>query len=60
MKAGDGGGGGGIKLAGTSWDKEVLAIAEDICMSNGDLRIYAFKTLANFTIQVRIEKLSNK
>ncbi|KAJ4700889.1 Ribosome maturation factor RimP like [Melia azedarach] len=58
---GDGGAGGGISLAGTSWDKEALAIAEDVCLSfDGDLKIYAFKTLSNSTIQVRIEKMSNK
>lgn len=59
--AGDGAEGGGISLAGTWWDKEALAIAEDVTESfDGDLRIYAFKTLANATIQVRIEKLSTK
>ncbi|KAK4859709.1 hypothetical protein QYF36_010375 [Acer negundo] len=58
---GDGSGGGGIALAGTRWDKEALAIAEDVCLSfDGDLKIYAFKTLPNSTIQVRIEKMSNK
>lgn len=36
-------------------------MAEEVSMSfEGDLKIYAFKTLANSTIQVRIEKLSNK
>lgn len=61
LKVGDGGGGGGISLAGTLWDKEALAIAEDVCLSfDGDLKIYAFKTLLNATIQVRIEKMSNK
>ncbi|XP_052188393.1 uncharacterized protein LOC127798816 [Diospyros lotus] len=59
--AGDGDGGGGISLAGTFWDKEALSIAEEVCLSfDGDLKIYAFKTLANSTIRVRIEKLSNK
>ncbi|KAJ6685272.1 hypothetical protein OIU79_015353 [Salix purpurea] len=43
---GDGGGGGGIALAGTWWDKEALKIAEE--------------TLSNSTIQVRIERLTNK
>ncbi|KAK1555550.1 hypothetical protein Q3G72_028035 [Acer saccharum] len=58
---GDGGGGGGIALAGTWWDKEALAIAEDVCLFfDGDFKIYAFKTLPNSTIQVRIEKMSNK
>uniref|UniRef100_A0A5B7CD91 Uncharacterized protein n=1 Tax=Davidia involucrata TaxID=16924 RepID=A0A5B7CD91_DAVIN len=58
---GDGVGGGGISLAGTSWDKEALAIAEEVSLSfDGDLKIYAFKTSLNSTIQVRIEKLSNK
>ncbi|XP_059630559.1 uncharacterized protein LOC132273595 [Cornus florida] len=61
LYAGDGGGGGGISLAGTSWDKEALAIAEEVALSfDGELKIYAFKTLANSIIQVRIEKLSNK
>lgn len=58
---GDGGGGGGISLAGTSWDKEALAIAEAVCQTfDGDLGIYAFKTLSNNTIRVRVEKLSTK
>ncbi|XP_006390123.2 uncharacterized protein LOC18008648, partial [Eutrema salsugineum] len=61
LYAGDGGGGGGIELAGTLWDKEALALAEKVCESfNGDLGIYAFKTLPNSTIQVRIERLTNK
>lgn len=59
--AGDGAEGGGILLAGTWWDKEALAIAEDVTESlDGNLKIYAFRTLANATIQVRIEKLSTK
>ncbi|XP_076945086.1 uncharacterized protein LOC143615996, partial [Bidens hawaiensis] len=58
---GDGGGGGGISLAGTTWDKEVLTIAEEVSLSfNGELGIYAFKTLLNAAIRVRIERLSNK
>ncbi|KAJ6405443.1 hypothetical protein OIU84_013411 [Salix udensis] len=58
---GDGGGGGGIALAGTWWDKEALKIAEEVCSTfDGELRIYAFKTLSNSTIQVRIERLTNK
>ncbi|XP_006300530.2 uncharacterized protein LOC17896508 [Capsella rubella] len=61
LYAGDGGGGGGIKLAGTLWDKEALTLAEKVCESfDGDLGIYAFKTLPNSTIQVRIERLTNK
>lgn len=61
LKVGDGGAGGGISLAGTWWDKEALAIAEDVCLSfDGDLKIYAFRTLPNSTIKVRIEKMSNK
>ncbi|CAH8354748.1 unnamed protein product [Eruca vesicaria subsp. sativa] len=60
-KAGDGSGGGGIKLAGTTWDKEALSLAEKACESfNGEIGIYAFKTLPNSTIQVRIERLTNK
>ncbi|KAK7311475.1 hypothetical protein RJT34_09649 [Clitoria ternatea] len=59
--AGDGGAGGGISLAGTWWDKKALAIAKEVTLSfDGDLQIYAFKTLVNSTIQLRIEKLSNK
>ncbi|CAJ2667583.1 unnamed protein product [Trifolium pratense] len=59
--AGDGGGGGGIALVGTWWDKKALAIAKEVTLSfDGDLQIYAFKTLVNSTIRVRIEKLSNK
>ncbi|KAF2282843.1 hypothetical protein GH714_043299 [Hevea brasiliensis] len=55
------GGGGGIALAGTWWDKEALRIAEEVCQSfDGELKIYAFKTLSNSTIQVRIERLTNK
>ncbi|XP_026394707.1 uncharacterized protein LOC113289609 isoform X1 [Papaver somniferum] len=61
LYVGDGGGGGGISLAGSTWDKEALAIAEEVSSSlDGDLKIYAFKTLVNSTIRVRIEKLSNK
>lgn len=61
IKAGDGGGGGGISLAGTWWDDKALEIAEEVILSlDGDLKIYAFKTLPNFNVQVRIEKLSNK
>lgn len=62
LKAGDGGSGGGISLAGTWWDKKALAIAKEVTESfDGDLQIYAFRTLLrNSAIQVRIEKLSNK
>ncbi|PKI57486.1 hypothetical protein CRG98_022137 [Punica granatum] len=61
LYVGDGAGGGGISLAGTWWDKEALAIAEEVTQSfDGELQIYAFKTLSNSTIQVRIETLSNK
>ncbi|XP_020207984.1 uncharacterized protein LOC109792948 isoform X1 [Cajanus cajan] len=59
--AGDGGAGGGISLAGTWWDKKALAIAKEVTLSfDGELQIYAFKTLVNATIQVRIENLSKK
>ncbi|KAL9245100.1 hypothetical protein vseg_018790 [Gypsophila vaccaria] len=59
--AGDGAEGGGISLAGTWWDKEALTIAENVTESfEGDLGMYAFRTLVNATIQVRIEKLSTK
>ncbi|MED6138176.1 hypothetical protein PIB30_119027 [Stylosanthes scabra] len=58
---GDGGAGGGISLAGTWWDKKALAIAKEVTASfDGDLQIYAFKTLVNSTILVRIERLTNK
>ncbi|XP_072950175.1 LOW QUALITY PROTEIN: uncharacterized protein [Typha angustifolia] len=58
---GDGGEGGGISLANSQWDKEVLAMAEEVSMSfGGDLKLYAFKTSANGIIKVRIEKLSSK
>ena len=61
LKAGDGGGGGGVRLAGTWWDKEALNIAEEVCESfDGELGMYAFKSLSNSTIQVRIERLTNK
>lgn len=61
LYVGDGGGGGGIKLAGTEWDNKVLEIAEEVSQSfDGDLKLYAFKTLPNSAIQVRIEKLSTK
>lgn len=61
MKAGDGGEGGGISLAGTWWDKKALNLAEEVSMSfDGDLKIYAFKTIVNSIIRVRIEKLSSK
>ncbi|XWS25015.1 hypothetical protein CRYUN_Cryun27aG0034500 [Craigia yunnanensis] len=61
LYVGDGAGGGGISLAGTWWDKEALALAEDVCLSfGGALGIYAFKTLSNSSIQVRIERLTNK
>lgn len=58
---GDGAGGGGISLAGTGWDKKALEIAEEVAMSfDGELGIYAFRSLLNATIQVRIERLTNK
>lgn len=61
FKVGDGGGGGGISLAETWWDKKALAIAEEVARSfDGELQIYAFKTLVNSSIRVRIERLSNK
>lgn len=61
LYVGDGGGGGGIALAGTWWDKEALKIAEEVCSTfDGELKIYAFKTLSNSTIQARIERLTNK
>ncbi|KAG2572239.1 uncharacterized protein LOC120641046 [Panicum virgatum] len=61
LYVGDGGAGGGISLAGTWWDKEVLALAEQVSASfDDDLKIYAFKTAANLTIRVRIEKMSTR
>uniref|UniRef100_A0A0E0DEK4 Uncharacterized protein n=1 Tax=Oryza meridionalis TaxID=40149 RepID=A0A0E0DEK4_9ORYZ len=61
LYVGDGGAGGGISLAGTWWDKEALALAEEVSNSfDGDLKIYAFKTAANLTIRVRIEKMSTR
>lgn len=61
LYVGDGGGGGGISLAGTWWDKEALTIAEEVSLSfDGDLKIYAFKTSTNCKIYLRIEKLSTK
>ncbi|XP_020588056.1 uncharacterized protein LOC110029909 [Phalaenopsis equestris] len=60
-QVGDGGGGGGISLAGTWWDKKALAMAAEVSLSfNGDLKIYAFKTSANSSIRLRIEKMTNK
>ncbi|KAL4575343.1 hypothetical protein LXL04_022185 [Taraxacum kok-saghyz] len=60
-RAGDGSGGGGISLAGTKWDEQVLAIAEQVLMSfNGELGIYAFRTFQHSAIRVRIERLTNK
>ncbi|XP_021771656.1 uncharacterized protein LOC110735781 [Chenopodium quinoa] len=59
--AGDGAEGGGISLAGTWWDKEALTIAENVTDSfDGVLGMYAFRTLANARIQIRIEKLTTK
>ncbi|GAB2235869.1 hypothetical protein Droror1_Dr00026313 [Drosera rotundifolia] len=59
VAVGDGAAGGGIKLAGTWWDKEALAIAEELCNSlDGGVQIYAFRTFKNGYIQLRIEKLS--
>lgn len=61
LKLGDGAGGGGISLAGTGWDKKALEIAEEVALSfDGELGIYAFRTVLNGTIQVRIERLTNK
>ncbi|XP_039117589.1 uncharacterized protein LOC120253307 [Dioscorea cayenensis subsp. rotundata] len=61
VNVGDGVGGGGVSLAGTWWDKKALSIAEEVSMLfDGDLKLYAFKTSANSSIRVRIEKLSNK
>ncbi|KAM7259138.1 hypothetical protein ACFE04_014879 [Oxalis oulophora] len=60
-QVGDGAGGGGIALASTSWDEKALALAQEVCSSfHGDLNIYAFRTLLNSTIQVRIERMTNK
>ncbi|KAL8515207.1 hypothetical protein ACS0TY_014063 [Phlomoides rotata] len=59
--AGDGAGGGGVSLAGTAWDKKALEIAEEVALSfDGELGIYAFRSLLNATIQVRVERLTNK
>ncbi|KAL2894130.1 Ribosome maturation factor RimP [Bienertia sinuspersici] len=61
MFAGDGAEGGGILFAGTWWDKQALKLAESVTKSfDGELGIYAFRTLVNAKIQVRIEKLSTK
>lgn len=61
LYVGDGGAGGGISLAGTWWDKEALALAEQVSASfDDDLKIYAFKTAANLTIRLRIEKMSTR
>lgn len=61
LQAGDGEGGGGISLARLYWDKEALAIAKEVALSfNGELKLYAFRTLPNSTIRVRIERLTNK
>ncbi|XP_058186148.1 uncharacterized protein LOC131303345 [Rhododendron vialii] len=61
LSVGDGEGGGGISLARLAWDKEALAIAKEVALSfNGELQIYAFRTLPNSTIRVRIERLTNK
>lgn len=58
---GDGSGGGGISLAGTSWDRTALALAEEVALSfDGELGMYAFRTLLNGSIQVRVERLTNK
>ncbi|GER47855.1 ribosome maturation factor RimP [Striga asiatica] len=58
---GDGAGGGGISLAGTSWDQKALDLAQEVTVSfDGELGIYAFRTLLNASIQVRIERLTNK
>ncbi|XP_027090651.1 uncharacterized protein [Coffea arabica] len=60
-RVGDGSGGGGVSLAGTWWDKTALAIAEEVALSfDGELGIYAFRTLLNSIIQIRIERLTNK
>ncbi|XP_060207751.1 uncharacterized protein LOC132635395 isoform X2 [Lycium barbarum] len=60
-KVGDGSGGGGISLAGTSWDKKALELVEEVALSfDGELGIYAFKTLKNANIRVRVERLTNK
>lgn len=57
----DGTGGGGILLSGIEWEKRALDIAEEVTVSfDGELGIYAFRTLLNATIQVRIEQLTNK
>ncbi|OIT29005.1 PREDICTED: uncharacterized protein LOC109211931 [Nicotiana attenuata] len=61
LYVGDGSGGGGISLSGTSWDKRALELAEEVALSfDGELGIYAFKTLKNANIQVRVERLTNK
>ncbi|CAH9075610.1 unnamed protein product [Cuscuta epithymum] len=61
LYAGDGSGGGGVSFAGTPWDKKALEIAEEVALSfDGELGIYAFKTLKNANIQVRVERFTNK
>lgn len=60
-RVGDGSGGGGVCLGETWWDKTALAIAEEVALSfDGEIGIYAFRTLLNSSIQVRIERLTNK
>ncbi|MCD7469714.1 hypothetical protein HAX54_008881 [Datura stramonium] len=61
LYVGDGSGGGGISLAGTSWDRKALELGEEVARSfYGELGIYAFKTLKNANIQVRVERFTNK
>ncbi|KAB1220959.1 hypothetical protein CJ030_MR3G025350 [Morella rubra] len=56
---GDGGGGGGISLGGTWWDKEALRIAEEVSLSfDGDLKIYAFRTMSGSPGMEDIEAFS--
>ncbi|GKV14463.1 hypothetical protein SLEP1_g25343 [Rubroshorea leprosula] len=56
--------GGGITLAGTCLDKETLTLAENVYVFFNSMMnwgyICAIRTLVNSTIQLHIERLTNR
>eukprot|EP01018_Ginkgo_biloba_P019281 Gb_19982 [translate_table: standard] len=60
-EVGDGGDGGGVVLAGTTWGSHALAIAEDVMLPfKDDLEIFAFRVSSSGDICIRLDKLSDK
>ncbi|KAL2632837.1 hypothetical protein R1flu_004316 [Riccia fluitans] len=58
---GDGGDGGGVALGETQWGKKALELAEVVLKDMGtDFAFYAFKTLPDGQIRVRLDKMSDQ